>query len=217
VRTPFGTDRLEPGADGSLTLSCAASKGWRPRASAVSRRADHPGTAVSWQDEIFEVVSAEPLADGGVRYSLAPWRDDFAIRSLERYDTASEAGRDAERRWRSDSRRRRRLAIVFSPLLGHLPGPVQESMQAEFGAPANAMTAASALPLFAVGAVGLFGQVARIGGGSPAPLPEISFPLSLYLVGESALRLVVVATQSRPAGSLPGAIAYALWRKLAPG
>lgn len=212
--TPLGTDRLEPGPDGHVVLFCAASKGWRPRESgAAARRAEHPGTAVAWEDEIFEVVAADFVAAGGIRYELAPWRKDLAIRSLERYDAASEADRAAERRWRSDARRKRRLAMLFSPLLGHLPGSVQESMEREFGAPANAMTAASALPLLALGVLGFLGQVARLLGGSLAPLPEPSLPLSLYLFGESALRLTVVATQSRPAGSVLGTLLYELWSR----
>jgi hypothetical protein len=168
---------------------------------------------VAWGEEILEVVAAEPLPDGGMRYSLVPWRDEVAIRSLERYDAASESALAAERRWRADARRKRRLAILLSPLLGHLPGAVQESMEQEFGAPANAMTMASALPLLAIGIVGLFAQFARVAGGSLAPLPEPSLPLSIYLFGESALRLTVVATQSRPAGSIPGSLLYELWRR----
>jgi hypothetical protein len=210
--TPFGTDRLEPGRDRTVVLRCAAAKGWRPRSPGAPRRAEHPGTAVAWGEAILEVVAAEHLPDGGVRYALAPWKSEVAIRSLERYDAATESARAAERRWRADARRKRRLAIVLSPLLGHLPGAVQESMEQEFGAPANAMTMVSALPLLAVGIVGGLANLARSVGGSLAPLPEPSLPLSIYLFGESALRLAVVATQSRPAGSLPGSLLYELWR-----
>jgi hypothetical protein len=86
-------------------------------------------------------------------------------------------------------------------------------MEQEFGAPANAMTAASALPLLALGMFGLMGQVVQLAGGSLAPLPQPSLPLSLYLFGESVMRLAVVATQSRPAGSIPGILLYELWRR----
>lgn len=206
---PFGTDRLEePGPDGRLFLRCAASKGWRPRSPGTARRAEHPGTAVRWQNEIFEVIGEEPLPDGSTRYALLPWRDEIAIRSLERYDAASEADRAAEEHWRARAPRKRRLAILLSPLLGHLPGPVQEAMEHEFGVRANAMTAISAFPLFVLGLVGLLANVARVAGGSLAPLPEPSFPLSIYLFGESALRLSIVVSQSRPAGSIPGTLLY---------
>ena len=193
-----------------MTLRCATGKGWKARGPASSRRAIHPGTAISWDGRVFEVVSARPLSHGGVEYSLAPWRDDLAIRSLERYDAASEADRAAEQQWRAEAPRKRRLAILLSPLLGHLPGPVQEAMEHEVGVRANAMTAISALPLFAVGLVGLLANVARVAGVSLAPLPEPSFPLSIYLFGESAIRRVIVATQSRPAGSIPGTLLYGI-------
>jgi hypothetical protein len=212
VPTPLGTDRLEPGADGGVVLFCAASKGWRPRASAA-RRADHPGTAVEWEGEIFEVVALDFDAAGGIRYQLLPWRKELTIRSLARYDVESETERAEERRRIEKAPGKRRLAIALAPLLGHLPGSVQESMEHEFGAPANAMTAASALPLLALGMFGLMGQVVQLAGGSLAPIPQPSLPLSLYLFGESAMRLTVVATQSRPAGSIPGTLLYELWRR----
>jgi hypothetical protein len=215
--TAFGTDRLESGADGRVVLVCSTSKGWRPRESGVAwRRAEHPGTAVEWDGEIFEVVTAQPVAGGQIRYELAPWRHEIAIRTLERYDAASEAARAGERRWREQAVRRRRLSILLAPLLGHLPGSVQETMEQEFGAPANAMTAVSAFPLLALGMVGLLGHLAQMFGGSLAPLPQPSLPLSLYLFGESALRLALVATQSRPAGSIPGALLYEIWKRTRP-
>jgi hypothetical protein len=212
---PFGTDRLETGAAGRLRLLCAFPKGWRPRLAASGRRAEHPGTAVEWQDVVYEVVAVETRPDRGVAYLLEPWRDDLTIRSLERYDAASETGRAGERSRRKQALRKRRLAILLSPLLGHLPGEVLERMEGDFGAPANAMTVISAFPLFVVGTLGLFGFVARVAGGSIAPLPEPSLPLSLYLALESSLRVAIVVTQSRPAGSIPGALAYEVWKRFA--
>jgi len=83
-----------------VTLSCPAAKGWKAREDAP-RRALHPGTAVSWQERVFEVVETRPLSNGGVVYSLAPWREDLAIRSLERYDESSETGRAGEQAWKA--------------------------------------------------------------------------------------------------------------------
>ena len=137
------------------------------------------------------------------------------MRSLERYDESSEKERAAEHVWKRSAIRKRRLAILLSPVLGHLPGDVQARMENEFGAPATTMTVVSALPLLAIGLVGMFGVVARLAGGSIAPLPEPSAPLSLYLFGESAMRLVVVATQSRPAGSIAGSLLYEVGRLVA--
>ena len=213
---PFGTDRVEPEPDAGLLLSCRQSKGWRPRIPASGKGAAHPGTAVSWEGAIYEVVDVRVLPDGGVRYALAPWTEGVAIRSIERYDEDSEGARDRERRRRRDAVHRRHAAILLAPLLGHLPGPVQERMESEFGAPANAMTWASTLPLLLLGMVGLIAAVARVAGGTIAPLPEPPPAVSLYLVAESSARLAIVVSQGRPAGSLPGALVYEIWKRLAP-
>lgn len=211
----YGGDRFEPGEGGSVRLISTASKGWRGRSTPTApRRAPHPGTAVSWEGALYEVRDVKPLPSGDVRYSLAPWDDAQAIRVLEQYDAPSERARERERIGRADAVKRRRAAILLSPLLGHLPGEVQERMESEFGAPANKMTVVSAAPLFVVGIFGLFAAFARAMGGSPEPLPEPPLVLSLYLALESYLRLSVVATQSRPAGSLPGLLAYEIWRRV---
>jgi hypothetical protein len=214
--SPFGGDRLETGADGALTLFCAAAKGWKAREEPTGpRRTFHPGTAVSWSGRVFEVIERRPGSSGGVDYRLAPWRDDLAIRSLERYDESSERDRAAERAWKAASIRKRRLALLLSPILGHLPGEVQTRMEHDFGAPATAMTVISAAPLFVLGIVGCLANFARLAGGSLAPLPEPPAPVSIYLLAESALRIAVVVSQSRPAGSIPGAVVYEVGRLIA--
>jgi hypothetical protein len=211
----YGDDRAEPGAAGTLFLTSTSSKGWRGRIAAVAtRRAAHPGTAVLWDGVVYEVTDARPLPSGEVLYSLAPWDDAQAIRSLERYDPATEAARSRERLGRVNAMRMRRAAILLSPLLGHLPGEVQERMESEFGAPATKMTVASALPLFVLGILGAFAAFTSAVGGSPEPLPDLPLPLSLYFTFESYFRLSSVATESRPMGSIPGTLLYELWRRV---
>ena len=87
----FGEDRLESGA-GEIWLRCPVPKAWLARRERTLTTAEYPGTAVEWQGEVFEVVRAEPQADGSVRYRLAPWPEAHAIRRMERYDTASSSG-----------------------------------------------------------------------------------------------------------------------------
>lgn len=211
----YGDDRVEPGEAGTLSLTSTRSKGWRGRsAGSLSRRPHHPGTAVSWDGALYEVTEARPLASGDVRYSLAPWDEAQAIRTLERYDAPTEEARAREHRGRANAVKKRRVAILLAPLLGHLPGDVQERMEGEFGVPATKLTVASALPLFVLGVLGGFAGLAKMAGGSAEPLPEIPLPLSLYLVLESYFRLSSVATQSRPMGSIPGTLLYELWRRI---
>lgn len=211
----YGGDRVEEREGEKVSLTSAFSKGWRGRIPAVvSRRSAHPGTTVTWDGVLYEVLEARPLASGEVLYSLAPWDDAQAIRTLERYDAATESARSRERIGRANAVRKRRVAILLSPLFGHLPGEVQERMESEFGAPATRMTVASALPLLVLGVLGSFAALARIAGASAEPLPDLPLPLSLYLVLESYFRLSSVATESRPMGSIPGTLLYGLWRRI---
>ena len=211
----YGGDRVEEGEGGRVSLISPSAKGWRGRSPAVpTRRATHPGTAVTWDGSLYEVTEARPLPSGDVHYVLSPWDDANAIRTLERYDAATEEARAREQRGRANAVKKRRAAILLAPLLGHLPGEVQARMESDFGAPATKITVASALPLFVLGILGAFAAFVSAVGGSPEPLPELPLPLSLYLACESYFRLSAVATESRPMGSIPGTLLYEIWRRV---
>jgi hypothetical protein len=217
-----GDDRAALLAGDRLCLACAASKGWAPRRTKTATSPEHPGTAVSWDGSVFEVLEAAADPSGGVAYILAPWEDRHTVRVLERYDAESEARRLLERRRREGALVRRRASFWLAPFLGHLPASVQSRMEAEFGAPARGMTIASALPLLVLGALGLLGFLLdSFGGGAALPgWPVLPLPWSLYLFIESALRLGIAFAQGEPAGSLAGWIVYGAWRALrrhAPG
>lgn len=219
----YGADRIErtgPEGDDELVLVCPMSKGWDPRTLATTVRPAHPGTTVSWEERLFEVRTAEPLAEGGMRYRLAPWEDGQAIRRFERYDDDTERAREAERQERADGIRKRRRSILLAPLAGLLPGAVQKKMETDFGAPAVAMTIASAIPLFVIGFLGLFrtllmvlGGLQGVPGGDWPRWLAPDFPIALYLTAESALRLGSAIAQGEPMGSLPVVLAYTAWTK----
>jgi len=177
--------------------------------------AEHPGTAVEWDEFLYEVTEAEPRADGGMRYALAPWEDRHAVRRAERYDAVTEEIRSAERRDRSRDVARRRLSILFAPVLGLLPGETQKKMARDFGAPALAMTIASALPLLVIGFLGVFEALAGLAGAAaalPAWLAPPA-PVAVYLLVESALRLASAVAAGEPMGTLVTEVAAALKRK----
>jgi hypothetical protein len=221
---PFGGDRVEPSPDGGVWLICEPT-GWTPRRGRANAPGEFPGTAVRWETEIFEVVEALAGADGMQRYRLEPWPDRHAIRRIQSYDATTHARRSLERAGYRKSVAKRRLAILFAPILGHLPGAIQARMESEFGAPAFGMTVASALPLFALGLVSwlysmalAFGAGLFPGGHGPdqggASIPSIStllpLPLALYLVTENGIRLGLAFLRAGPVGSLPGALVYAI-------
>jgi hypothetical protein len=210
----YGDDGLAPGPSGQWFLTCRVSKGWKPRLPRTPTSPEHPGTAVSWDGEIFEVLSTGPGPDGGSEYTLAPWEDRHVIRGLERYDEPSERNRSAERRRREAALWKRRSSFVLAPILGHLPGAVQMRMEAEFGAPARMLTIASALPLLVLGALSLLDfLLASFGGGAAlGGWPTLPLPLGLYLFLESAVRLGIAFAREEPAGSALGIAAYHAWR-----
>ena len=215
--TPHGSDRVEEGAGGALWLVCASPKGWTARRGATHTSSEYPGTAIRWEAHLYEVVEAITDPDGRVRYRLEHWADRHAVRAIQTYDGENEARRVAEPAGLRKDVSRRRLAILLSPLLGHLPGPVQDRMESEFGAPAIAMTVVSALPLLALGVASLvfsltesFGSALSGPGGAPPHL--LPLPLALYLAFESGLRLGMSFLLARPIGSLPGTLLYEIWR-----
>ena len=136
----FGSDRAEAGPDGTLLLECAVGKSWVARQGGSQTRSEHPGTAVDWQDEVYEVVAVEALAGTAVRYRLAPWVHGHAIRRIERYDEAGELARHAFHAETGTDSGKRILALLLSPILGHLPASVQKKMERDFGAPAAVTT-----------------------------------------------------------------------------
>lgn len=218
----FGSDRCTRSADGTSELTCAVGKGWTARKPGAQTSPEHPGTAVSWAGEILEVLEATPLADGGTRYRLAPWDSRHAIRVLERYDADNERARSGFRADLSSGEKKRKLSILLAPVLGHLPADVQERMEKNFGASALWMTITSALPLFVLGVLSLLSFLAGSLGARLYPeaagtslfpwLSWLPFPVGLYLFAESAIRLASAAATSRPCGSLPGVLAYEVWR-----
>jgi len=219
-RKAFGSDRVDQSSGGDLRLTCAVSKGWQARRDRTLTAPAHPGTAVRWEGALFEVFEAIPNEDGGICYYLEAWDERHTIRVLERYDEESEAARQAVGRRRLDAERRRRSSILLAPLLGHLPGPLQQRMESDFGAPARLMTIASALPLLVLGALGILAFLALAFGASQSSFsgwPRLPLPLGVYLFAESAVRLGVAYLDERPLGSAAGVLLYGLWQRFRRG
>ena len=211
----LGEDRIEDASESEILLVCPISKGWGGRTARTAVRAAHPGTAVGWEDRIYEVLAAEPRSDGTMRYRLAPWEEAQAIRSFERYDAEAERTRSVAREDLAAGIRKRRWSIVLAPFAGLLPGSVQKGMERDFGAPALAMTISSALPLFVVGFLGLFRNLLEVAGGQLGWPTWVAPPawIAMYLFVESALRLASAIAGGEPMGSLPFVLAYTAWKE----
>lgn len=217
---PFGTDRVELAPPGRLRLTCSRPKDWVARRPAERGAVLHPGSAIRWEEELWEVVAAGDTAEGGAWYDLAPWDDQHAIRVLFRYDGSSEAGRSEDRRDAERRRAGRIVAILLAPVVGLLPGHVQERLEVELGVRATRLTLAS-IPLpFCVGVVAsllalaaFFGALHASASGSVAAstVGPLLFVL-VYFFPESLARFALAMAQGRPIGSVLGLPLYALAR-----
>ncbi len=206
----LGRDRLAGVREGKVFLACEASKGWRARVPSTATSAQFPGTCVRWEEQLFEVEDLEARADGSVTYTLALWDERHAIRAVATYSPETEAaraagGRDASRRVEGH-----RVVLLLAPLLGCLPGGVQERLENEYNVKASWMSCASALPLLLFGAFSIISARAATFGG-PLLLPMPVLVLGQYLFFESAVRLAVALMQVRGIGTLPGTLLYETW------
>jgi len=212
---PYGGDRVRA-AGGKIILHSSISKGWTPRRAKTNVHAEFPGTAVLWDEEYFEVVTAEVMQLGGVRYVLEPWRDEHTIRQLDHYDDATEARRIDDFR-RAKTQQKRSTGARFAGLiLGHAPAPVQKHLENELGVSPAAMTLISCIPsVIALGICAWLTADARL-TMQPPPVP---FPLWLLLGGlmiETGIRFNVAMSQGRGMGTFFGLIGYAILWLLAP-
>jgi len=209
--TPHGDDRVEAGPDGTLALLSATSKGWTPRREATPTNVEHPGTAVVWEGEHWEVLEAEPAGER-VLYRLAPWDERHAIRVRELYDAGTEARRRERRASEEASRRFRALVVAAAPVTGLLPGPVLARWEEEHGVPAQRLTILSTvLPFFIGGTTLVYFLAAAFGGpGLPAGLVPL-----IWFFPESIFRFGTAMSRSKPVGSVAGVALWYLWRGVA--
>jgi len=228
VPRPFGSDRLELASSGHLRLTSTRSKEWVARRPAGPGNVLHPGTAIRWEEELWEVVDAGDAPGGGAWYELARWDDRHAIRLVLPYDETSEAdGAEARR----DVARRgaaRLVALLLSPVVGLLPGHVQDRLEVELGVRGTTLTLASIPAPLAVGVGALLAMLASLVGAAQVAARDGTVPAEapvgpilvvlVYLLPESLARFAIAMAQGRPMGSVLGLPLYALARlaRLAP-
>jgi hypothetical protein len=207
----YGSDRVRRGEGERIVLSSRAPKGWTARVEKTLTSAEFPGTAVLWEERYFEVVRAEPDADG-VRYILEPWRDRHAMRITDRYDEESEALRIEELRKAHQREKHRKSANALALLTGHLPAVAQERLGRELGVLPARITMISVVGEYAVVAAMLLWLVNGTVTSTPRPFAAIL--IFCYLGLETTVRFFIVWTQSRPIGSTLGFIVYLLFNGL---
>jgi hypothetical protein len=205
----YGSDRVRPGDGEALVLLSRIPKAWTPRAPRTLTTAEFPGTAVLWEERYFEVVSAEPLPQGGFRYVLEPWQEMHAMRTIDQYDDAREAERVADYRAQLSRETKRKSANVLAVFAGHLPAGVQEEIGRELGIVPTRLTITSALGVYAVVIALVLWIVSGIMSHTPRPLG--AYIATGYLFVETSFRFMVAWLIGKPAGSVIGIFAYLLY------
>ena len=202
---------MEAGEGGAVTLVCREPKEWEARKGATRTSSEHPGSAVVWEGDLWEVLSVESR-DGRVRYLLAPWDDRHVVRVRHAYDDATESARARESARLADAAQLRLVILAAAPLTGLLPGEVQRRWEVELGVPAARLTIVSAVIPFVVGTGSLLFVLAGAFGGEPPP--PILLPLSWFMP-ESMLRFGLAMSRGTPVGSVLGYLFWYVWRGIA--
>ncbi|HEX8169359.1 MAG TPA: hypothetical protein VF824_02330 [Thermoanaerobaculia bacterium] len=206
-----GSDRIRT-AGGKVLLHSAIPKGWKARTPATSTHAEFPGSAVLCDDEYYEVIDAAPLPGGGARYVLAPWREEHTIRHFEVYDDAAEERRMADFRLAQKQRRAGVLASMAGMILGLFPSHVQIHLGNELGVMPPRMSLLSTINALLLLGGCVWEYVDAVLDKRPSHVPLLLWLFALMFLVESAIRFLVVMTQHRPIGSLPGTFLYiAVW------
>jgi len=210
-----GSDRVRVSGE-RIVLYSPAPKGWVARVPATNVHSAHPGTAVLWEEQYFEVLTAEVAAGGGVRYVLVPWQDENVIRAFDQYDAESETRRIADYNHALAQQKRSAIVPLFGMVLGHLPAPVQNRIANDYGVAAHRMTLISTVPSVVLLGLCVWFYVDARMELRASPVPLWLWLIALVMFADSVVRYMVVMLQSRAQGSLPGTFLYFLLWSLAP-
>lgn len=172
---------------------------WRVRAGRVA------GSAVIWMDRPWEVTAREG-PDAGHRWTLQPWPEAEAMRVVHTLDRGWVGALARERAAVVRANRLRYGLLPVLPLLGLVPGELQDRWRLEWGFPAIPATTLSAVLELGLATLGLVQMMASLFGGGgvlPAPLSWLG-PISPFLFVESVVRLKHVVGNQEPIGSVLG-------------
>ncbi|MCP4902171.1 MAG: hypothetical protein GY906_34825 [bacterium] len=179
---------------------------WRPRAG------PHVGTAVLWDESVFEVTEVDQF-ESGWQWHLAPWPEGEAVRVTVPLSPESVAETMTERQQTYRGLRKRLWLTLILPLVGMLPASHQQRLANETGFAATRATAISAFVEVLLGSALLLQLVMVIGADSrflPDWLVPFS-PLGPILWAEGLVRLVLVISTGDPVGTVFGLLAHLFW------
>lgn len=197
----------EHGSSGLTVESHGPVLDWRPPAGS------HVGTAVIWNDQLWQVTDAAEM-ERGYRWALEPWPEGEAVRVTFPLDRATVAAIAQEQRRDSSGKRRRWWLTLASPAVGFLPTAHQLKIQNDLGYSAGRATAISAILEVVVGGALLLQLMLLLGGGFtflPSWLVVFS-PVGPVIWLEGLIRLAMVVSTGEPMGTLLGFAVQLFWQ-----
>jgi hypothetical protein len=205
----FVPDRVVPASEGGsadLWVYAVLPKvGWVPHSSGDFARAEHPGSAIRYHDQIYEVMHVEETAEGGYafRYRLRPWDAQYVIRQLVDYTLKTQRDAADAHEELARAERLRSLILWLFPIAGFAPDPVLREWEKKTGLSLSLISFGSAL----------FGlAVAFLLRGS---LEDTRFVYVIYYLAlESFARLLWITVSHRPHGSLLLTLPHLVWQGL---
>lgn len=205
----FVPDRVVPAADGEpvdlWVYAVLPKEGWVPHSPGDFVRAEHPGSAIKYRDQIYEVMRVEETVEGGYafRYRLRPWDPQYTIRHLVEYTLKTQRDAADAHQEMARAERLRSLILWLFPIVGFAPDPLQGEWEKKTGLSMAWVSVGSAL-------CGLALAFSLRNGPE-----DLRFVVIVYYLGlESFGRLLWIAVSHRPHGSLLLTLPYLLWQGL---
>jgi len=127
----FVPDRVVPAADGEAVdlwvYAVLPKEEWVAHSPGDFGRAEHPGTAIQYCDQIYEVMRVEEAVVGGYafRYRLRPWDPQYTIRHLVEYTLKTQMAEAVVHQDMARAERLRSLILWLFPIVGFAPDPLQ--------------------------------------------------------------------------------------------
>ena len=203
----FIPDRVIPATGGDpveLWVHAALPKEeWLPHSPGDLTHAEYPGSAIKYQDRVYELMCVEESVEGGYafRYGLRAWDPQYIIRHLVNYTLETQREATAAHQDRTKTQGLRSMILWLFPLAGFAPDPLQREWEEKTGLRMAWASAGSAL----------FGMALAFAlRGVGKSFDAVIF----YLALESFTRLFWTGISRRPHGSFLLTLPYLLWQGL---
>jgi len=205
----FFPDRVIPAADGDpvelWVYAVLPKAGWVAHSPGDLVYAEHPGSAIKYRDQLYELMRVEETIEGGYqfRYGLRPWDPQYAIGHLVNYTLETQMDAAAAHQDMAKTQGLRNLILWMFPIAGFAPDPLQREWGKRTGLSMAWVSAGSAL-------FGLALAFALRGASEDSRFTALLY----YLALESFARVFWISTSRQPHGSLVLTLPYLLWQGL---